>query len=195
MSAQMTIGSMSGARIAATPSAVLIVYAGALLQGMTLVSFPAVSAMLKQTLALSDADYGAIFLPQVALAIVGAVAGGRVLVLLGACHSGATTVAGSPLSMDSTDLRTILAAANVSVPTSSTGAEMSFEKPELQHGAFIKALLDAFDDPAADINRNGQITPNGLAAYIATRVPMLTGDKQHPGMEVRYDTTLFARSR
>jgi hypothetical protein len=26
-------------------------------------------------------------------------------------------------------------------------------------------------------------------------VAMLTGDKQHPGMEVRYDTTLFARSR
>src|SRR5208337_1299441 len=35
MSAQMTIGSMSGAKIAAAPSAVLIVYAGALLQGMT----------------------------------------------------------------------------------------------------------------------------------------------------------------
>src|SRR5271165_3805772 len=76
MSVQMTVGSMSGAKSAAAPSAVLIVYAGALLQGMTLVSFPAVSAMLKQTLALSDADYGAIFLPQVALAIVGAVAGG-----------------------------------------------------------------------------------------------------------------------
>src|SRR5271165_3912539 len=76
MSAQTTIEAMSGAKFAAAPSAVLIVYAGALLQGMTLVSFPAVSAMLKQTLALSDADYGAIFLPQVALAIVGAVAGG-----------------------------------------------------------------------------------------------------------------------
>ena len=56
MSAQMTIGSMSGAKIAAAPSAVLIVYAGALLQGMTLVSFPAVSAVLKQTLALSDTE-------------------------------------------------------------------------------------------------------------------------------------------
>ena len=72
----MTIGSTSGARVAPAAPAVLIVYAGALLQGMTLVSFPAVSAMLKQTLALTDADYGAIFLPQVALAIVGAVAGG-----------------------------------------------------------------------------------------------------------------------
>jgi len=120
---------------------------------------------------------------------------GRVLVLLDACHSGATTTDGSPLSMDSTELRTALAAANVSVLTSSTGAEVSYETPELQHGAFTKALLDAFDDPAADVNRNGLITPTALAAYVGNRVPMLTGDKQHPGMEVRYDTTLFARSR
>ena len=120
---------------------------------------------------------------------------GRVLVLLDACHSGATTTNGGALAMDSTALRTALAAANVSVLTSSTGAEVSYETPELQHGAFTKALLDAFDDPAADVNRNGLITPTGLAAYIANRVPMLTGDKQHPGMEVRYDTTLFARSR
>jgi len=74
--AQAAIGSMADGRIAARPSAVLIVYAGALLQGVALVSFPAVSAMLKQTLTLSDADYGSIFLPQVAFAIVGAVAGG-----------------------------------------------------------------------------------------------------------------------
>jgi hypothetical protein len=56
-------------------------------------------------------------------------------------------------------------------------------------------LLDAFDDPEADTNKNGLISTNGLAAYIGNRVPMLTQDKQHPGMEVRYDTTLFARSR
>jgi uncharacterized caspase-like protein len=120
---------------------------------------------------------------------------GRVLVLLDACHSGATTTNGTPISMDWTMLRTALAAANVSVLTSSTGAEVSFEKSELQHGAFTKALLDAFDDPEADVNKNGLITPTALAAYVENRVPMLTGDKQHPGMEVRYDTTLFARSR
>ena len=83
MSADATIGSMSGRRASAGLPAVLIVYAGALLQGMTLVSFPAVSAMLKQALALSDADYGAIFLPQVALAIVGAVAGGALARAIG----------------------------------------------------------------------------------------------------------------
>ena len=100
-----------------------------------------------------------------------------------------------PLSMDSTVLRTALAVANVSVLTSSDGPEVSYETPELQHGAFTKALLDAFDDPAADIDRNGLITPSGLEHYVETRVPMLTGNKQHPRMELRYDTTLFARSR
>ena len=120
---------------------------------------------------------------------------GRVLVLLDACHSGETTADGSPLAMDSTTLRTALAPENVSVLTSSTGPEVSIETPELQHGAFTRALLDAFDDPEADVNKNGLITPTALAAYVENRVPMLTGDKQHPGMEVRYDTTLFARSR
>jgi predicted MFS family arabinose efflux permease len=60
---------------AARPT-VLAVYGAALLQGMTLVSFPAVSAELKQALGLTDAGYGALFLPQVALAIAGALAGG-----------------------------------------------------------------------------------------------------------------------
>ena len=74
---------------AATPQpaagwpAVLVVYAAALLQGMTLVSFPAMSAVLKEALALSDADYGVIFLPQVALAIIGAIAGGALAQRLG----------------------------------------------------------------------------------------------------------------
>ncbi|HKN11341.1 MAG TPA: hypothetical protein VJ376_17950, partial [Pseudomonadota bacterium] len=71
------------ARPAVAWPAVLIVYAAALLQGMTLVSFPAMSAVLKQALALTDADYGSIFLPQVALAITGAVAGGGLARKLG----------------------------------------------------------------------------------------------------------------
>jgi fucose permease len=83
MSAHVTIRPMLGRRASAALPAVLIVYGGALLQGMALVSFPAVSAMLKQTLALSDGDYGAIFLPQVALAIVGAVAGGALARAIG----------------------------------------------------------------------------------------------------------------
>jgi uncharacterized caspase-like protein len=99
---------------------------------------------------------------------------------------------GAALAMDSTALRTGVAAANVSVLTSSTSSQLSHEDPAWQHGAFTKALLDAFNDPAADINRNGLIRTSGLAAYVAARVPSLTGGAQTPGMEVRYDTTLFA---
>lgn len=55
--------------------AVALVYLSGFLQGLTLVSFPASGALLKQTLGLSDAQYGAIFLPQVGLAILGALLG------------------------------------------------------------------------------------------------------------------------
>ncbi len=73
---QAGTSTLSQARPEAAWPAVLIVYTPALLQGMTLVSFPALSTMLKQALSLTDADYGALFLPQVAFAIAGALAGG-----------------------------------------------------------------------------------------------------------------------
>jgi uncharacterized caspase-like protein len=117
---------------------------------------------------------------------------GRVLVLLDACHSGATTMSGAALDMDSTALRTGLAAANVTVLTSSSGHEVSREDAAWQHGAFTKSLLDALSDPAADVDRNGLIKPTSLAHYIADHVHSLTGGKQTPGIEVRYDSTVFA---
>jgi fucose permease len=52
------------------------VYVAALFQGLTLVSFPASSDVLKQAHGFTDAEYGAIFLPQVAAAILGALGGG-----------------------------------------------------------------------------------------------------------------------
>jgi WD40 repeat protein len=117
---------------------------------------------------------------------------GRVLVLLDACHSGATTMSGATIAMDSTALRTGLAAANVTVLTSSRGSEVSFEHADWHHGAFTKVLLDAFDDPAADLHRNRLISVIGLTNYVAMSVPKLTGGKQNPDMEVRFEGTLFA---
>jgi fucose permease len=58
-------------------------YLAGMLQGLTLVSFPASSAVLKQMHGFSDAQYGAIFLPQVALAVVGALGGGALAPRLG----------------------------------------------------------------------------------------------------------------
>ena len=120
-------------------------------------------------------------------------ASGRVLVLLDACHSGAATISGATLAMDSTALRLALSAANVTVLTSSSGNESSFEETAWQHGAFTKVLLDAFDDPAADLHKNRLISTIGLTNYVAQRVPALTSGRQNPGMEVRFEGTLFAR--
>jgi uncharacterized caspase-like protein len=114
-----------------------------------------------------------------------------VLVLLDACHSGATTMTGKAITVDADALRTGLAAANVTVLTSSKGSETSEERESWQHGEFTKALLDSFNDPSADINRNGLISTLGLTTYLSRRVPALTDGKQTPGMEVRFDTTLF----
>ncbi len=55
---------------------VVVLYGAALLQGLTLVSFPALSAVLIQDVGLSNAQYGAIFLPQVAFVAAAAVLGG-----------------------------------------------------------------------------------------------------------------------
>lgn len=64
-------------------SAIAAVYLAALLQGVALVSIPASSSVLKGAVGLTDAQYGAIFLPQVALAVVGALGGGALARVLG----------------------------------------------------------------------------------------------------------------
>jgi WD40 repeat protein len=117
---------------------------------------------------------------------------GRVLVLLDACHSGATTLDGSGKAVDAAALRQELAAANVTVLTSSGGREASLEDDAWQHGAFTRALLDALNDPSADPDRVGLINANALAHYIARHVASLTAGRQTPDMEVRFDTTVFA---
>ncbi|MGH3054221.1 MAG: caspase family protein [Gaiellaceae bacterium] len=119
---------------------------------------------------------------------------GRVLVLLDACHSGATTIDGAR-SMDSTLLRTTLAAANITVLTSSSSTELSREDKTWGHGAFTKVLLEALNDPVADINHNHLINAYGLANYVATHVLALTGGAQNPGAEVRFSSTLFASGK
>lgn len=78
--------------------AVLAVYLIAFLQGLTLVSFPASSAVLRQMHGFTDAQYGAIFLPQVALAVLGAVAGGTLARRLGLQPLLWLTAAGNGLS-------------------------------------------------------------------------------------------------
>jgi predicted MFS family arabinose efflux permease len=53
------------------------IYGAALLQGFALVSFPASASVLMSMHGIDDARYGAIFLPQVACAVVGATLGAQ----------------------------------------------------------------------------------------------------------------------
>jgi uncharacterized caspase-like protein len=105
---------------------------------------------------------------------------GRVLVLLDACHSGATSLDGSSQAVDAAVLRRELAAANVTVLTSSGRSEVSLEDDAWQHGAFTRALLDALNDPAADTDRVGLINAAALAHYVARDVSSLTGGNRTP---------------
>ena len=117
---------------------------------------------------------------------------GRVLVLLDACHSGATTISGEKLTNNQDALKGALAAANITVLTSSSGSEFSLEDPKWGHGAFTRALLDALGDPMADPSKIGLISSNSLADYMRQHVPDLTDQQQTPGMEVRFGGTVFA---
>lgn len=82
-----------------------VVFGGALLIGLTLVSFPASSSYLKSLHGFSDQQYGSIFLPQLVFAILGALGSAAVVkrlslkaMYLGALISFAFSQAGLGLS-------------------------------------------------------------------------------------------------
>jgi MFS family permease len=76
---------MAAAHSSMLPVAVttLTIYAAGFLQGMTLVSFPASATVLKDTLDFTDAQYGLIFIPQIAATILSSLAGGGLVRRLG----------------------------------------------------------------------------------------------------------------
>ena len=112
------------------------------------------------------------------------------LVLLDACHSGGVTGDGSALASNADLLRSIIAASNVTVLTSSTSNEISREDDKWNHGAFTKVLLDAFGKDG-DVNHDGFIWMTQLTRYVVTHVADLTGGQQHPGVEQRFEGTVF----
>jgi WD40 repeat protein len=121
--------------------------------------------------------------------------GGRVLVLLDACRSGAITVGGKSLSVDGGQLRAALAGlANVTVLTSSASAKPSFEDPEWKNGAFTEVFLGALGQDG-DTDRNGLISITEITDYMARHLPRITAGKgdqtQFPGIEMRFHSELF----
>ena len=102
---------------------------------------------------------------------------GKAVIFIDTCHAGGT--------QKDTDLITLQKKYQkdfVSVFTflASTENGVSVEKPEWQHGAFTKAVLDGLRG-AADIEpKDGKIDVNKLQLYIKNHVPILAPD-QRPG--------------
>jgi WD40 repeat protein len=115
---------------------------------------------------------------------------GRVLVLLDACHSAAVASDGTNFAPNADRLRAAMASGNVSVLTSSSATEFSREDEDWQHGAFTKVLIEALGK-AADENNDGMISMSELTAYLSIRLPALTEQQQHPGIEQRFQNNLF----
>jgi WD40 repeat protein len=114
---------------------------------------------------------------------------GRVLLLLDACRS-----AGLISALPAADvLKSVLAASNVTVLTSSTADKLSREDEKWQHGAFTKVLLDALSGSAYDIDtdNNGVITMAELTAYIEKHLSQLTGGEQQLGLDQRFQGDIF----
>lgn len=111
--------------------------------------------------------------------------------LIDACHSGAVTGDGATLASNAELLRQTIATENVSVLTSSSADEVSFEDAKYdRHGAFTKVLLDALGADAKD-HLSGLVSTTALTHYVSTHVPQLTNDKQHPRPAILFDSDIL----
>jgi hypothetical protein len=97
----------------------------------------------------------------------------HVLVLLDTCHSGEATDRLRATNQALAD--SLWAQAGVIVLASSSAAEPSWESPEWEHGAFTRALLEAFAGEAGK-----RLPPGTLADYVGGRARELTGNRQSP---------------
>lgn len=107
------------------------------------------------------------------------------LIFLDACHSGQS---GYDLlefaSIKSANLNNVVEEfinkePGVTVMTSSSGKEFSYENPRWGHGAFTKAILEGLNGEA-DFNKDEVINLMELNLYVTERVKRLTDGRQHP---------------
>src|SRR5262249_34304766 len=124
----------------------------------------------------------------------------RVVLFLDACHSGSAL--GEQQASNERLAEALGRRGGVVVFSSSRGGEFSYEEPALQHGAFTEALLEGIGQWKADLaiggKPDGRITAEELLAYLRTRVPQLTQNRQTPTCPLLYDfgeEFLLARAR
>jgi uncharacterized caspase-like protein len=117
----------------------------------------------------------------------------KTILAMDSCHSGAAGRGERSRDLDLSDAIRELTSVEggVVVLTSSTGKELSWEKPEWGHGAFALALIEGLTSSRkftgltgtalpADHNRDKFVDLIELDLYITNRVKELTEGKQHP---------------
>ena len=136
-------------------------------------------------------EASAIPAPQFQSKILNLAQHGRVLVLLDACRS-AGLIGGPSNTWPAADmLRSVVAAGNVTVLTSSKADKVSREDEKWGHGAFTKVLLDALSADDIDIDRNGVISMSALTAYMEKHLKQLTDGDQQLGLDQRFQGDIF----
>ena len=107
------------------------------------------------------------------------------LILLDACHSGQSGfdllefASIKAINLNSIVEELVNKEPGVTVMTSSSGKEYSYENPKWGHGAFTKAILEGLAG-GADYNSDRVIRLMELNLFVTQRVKELTGGKQHP---------------
>lgn len=106
----------------------------------------------------------------------------KVMLFVDTCHSGGVTGAKS-LAWEDPLHDLVSEECGAVVFSSSLPREVSLEDPSWGHGAFTKALLDAFGSPESDTNGDGYLSISELEAQVYDRVKQLTKGNQHPVVE------------
>jgi TolB-like protein len=102
-----------------------------------------------------------------------------VIVMLDTCHAGALGIPSTRIvSADELAAQVSVGEGFFLLAATKPGEE-STERPELGHGAFTYAVLEALRG-AADTDRSGVLSVSELFGYVARRVPVLTVGEQHP---------------
>jgi uncharacterized caspase-like protein len=110
---------------------------------------------------------------------------GRKLVLLDACHSGGSgqnwlsQSLANPESLNAAAASAALKDGRITMMTSSSTNEYSYEQSSWGHSAFALALIEAFSG-GADYNGDRKITLYEMNLYVVQRVQSLTQGRQNP---------------
>jgi len=99
----------------------------------------------------------------------------RKLALLDTCHSGAIQGVRTQNKFATREFQENL----IFTLAAAAGDEASQERPDWQHGAFTKSLLDGLAG-SADASSDGVITLAELVDYTHSTVPKMTAEQQHP---------------